>query len=169
MAAFHHHHHHQLQQQQQPQQSAELRRLLQRLTVASSLSLLCFSLVYILTGCCQSDLQVENSQTGAQVRDFVAYERNWTGLVPLQPVPQQPGPEETNSSGREWTAARRLPQALIIGVKKGGTRALLEFLRLHPDIRALGSEPHFFDRHYARGLDWYRYGHTLMQEPSKLL
>uniref|UniRef100_A0A8C2ZBC6 Sulfotransferase n=1 Tax=Cyclopterus lumpus TaxID=8103 RepID=A0A8C2ZBC6_CYCLU len=63
---------------------------------------------------------------------------------------------ESNSSGKEWTAARRLPQALIIGVKKGGTRALLEFLRLHPDIRALGSEPHFFDRHYARGLDWYR-------------
>lgn len=57
---------------------------------------------------------------------------------------------------RDYTAVRRLPQALIIGVKKGGTRALLEFLRLHPDIRALGSEPHFFDRHYARGLDWYR-------------
>lgn len=63
---------------------------------------------------------------------------------------------EVNSSAKEWTATRRLPQALIIGVKKGGTRALLEFLRLHPDIRALGSEPHFFDRHYARGLDWYR-------------
>ncbi|XP_059548685.1 heparan sulfate glucosamine 3-O-sulfotransferase 6 isoform X2 [Myotis daubentonii] len=41
---------------------------------------------------------------------------------------------------------RRFPQALIVGVKKGGTRALLEFLRLHPDVRALGSEPHFFDR-----------------------
>ena len=48
------------------------------------------------------------------------------------------------------------PQALIVGVKKGGTRALLEFLRLHPDIRALGSEPHFFDRCYERGLAWYR-------------
>ncbi|KAM9210890.1 heparan sulfate glucosamine 3-O-sulfotransferase 6 [Dugong dugon] len=51
---------------------------------------------------------------------------------------------------------RRFPQALIVGVKKGGTRALLEFLRLHPDVRALGSEPHFFDRCYARGLAWYR-------------
>ncbi|XP_017338725.1 heparan sulfate (glucosamine) 3-O-sulfotransferase 3-like [Ictalurus punctatus] len=57
---------------------------------------------------------------------------------------------------KDWRGARRLPHALIIGVKKGGTRALLEFLRLHPDIRALGSEPHFFDRHYARGLTWYR-------------
>ncbi|MBN3310796.1 HS3SA sulfotransferase, partial [Amia calva] len=66
-----------------------------------------------------------------------------------------PGLESSNP-GKDWTAARRLPQALIIGVKKGGTRALLEFLRLHPDIRALGSEPHFFDRHYGRGLTWYR-------------
>lgn len=51
---------------------------------------------------------------------------------------------------------KRLPQALIIGVKKCGTRALLEFLRVHPDIRASGPETHFFDRHYQRGLDWYR-------------
>lgn len=52
---------------------------------------------------------------------------------------------------------KRLPQAIIIGVKKGGTRALLEFLRIHPDARAFGAEPHFFDRFYARGLEWYRY------------
>ena len=47
-------------------------------------------------------------------------------------------------------------QALIIGVKKGGTRALLEAIRVHPDVRAVGVEPHFFDRNYGRGLDWYR-------------
>ena len=51
---------------------------------------------------------------------------------------------------------RRLPQAIIVGVKKSGTRALLEYLRLHPDIRAPGPEPHFFDRHYHLGLSWYR-------------
>ncbi|XP_061472455.1 heparan sulfate glucosamine 3-O-sulfotransferase 3A1-like [Rhineura floridana] len=51
---------------------------------------------------------------------------------------------------------KRLPQAVIIGVKKGGTRALLEFLRVHPDVRAAGAEPHFFDRNYGRGLAWYR-------------
>ncbi|KAM9779876.1 heparan sulfate glucosamine 3-O-sulfotransferase 3B1a [Neosynchiropus ocellatus] len=54
------------------------------------------------------------------------------------------------------TESKKLPRAIIIGVKKGGTRALLEFLRLHPDIRAVGAEPHFFDRNYDRGLDWYR-------------
>ncbi|XP_006791309.1 heparan sulfate glucosamine 3-O-sulfotransferase 3A1-like [Neolamprologus brichardi] len=52
--------------------------------------------------------------------------------------------------------SKKLPQALIIGVKKGGTRALLEFLRVHPDIRAVGAEPHFFDRNYHNGLEWYR-------------
>ena len=54
------------------------------------------------------------------------------------------------------SGVRKLPQAIIIGVKKGGTRALLEFLRVHPDVRAPGPEPHFFDRHYHRGLEWYR-------------
>ena len=53
--------------------------------------------------------------------------------------------------------SKKLPGAIIIGVKKGGTRALLEFLRAHPDIRAVGAEPHFFDRNYDKGLEWYRY------------
>ncbi|XP_055060401.1 heparan sulfate glucosamine 3-O-sulfotransferase 6 [Misgurnus anguillicaudatus] len=51
---------------------------------------------------------------------------------------------------------KEFPQAIIIGVKKGGTRALLEFLRVHPDVRAVGAEPHFFDRFYDKGLQWYR-------------
>ena len=51
---------------------------------------------------------------------------------------------------------RNLPQAIIIGVKKAGTRALLEYLRMHPNIKAPGPEPHFFDKHYEKGLNWYR-------------
>ena len=54
------------------------------------------------------------------------------------------------------TARRRLPDVIIIGAKKSGTRALLEFLKIHPDVRAAGPETHFFDRFYDRGLDWYR-------------
>ncbi|XP_033742786.1 heparan sulfate glucosamine 3-O-sulfotransferase 6-like [Pecten maximus] len=53
-------------------------------------------------------------------------------------------------------AAKRLPKALIIGVRRCGTRALLTFLRVHPDIRAPGPEVHFFDKHYHKGLEWYR-------------
>nr|XP_015818835.2 heparan sulfate glucosamine 3-O-sulfotransferase 2 [Nothobranchius furzeri] len=51
---------------------------------------------------------------------------------------------------------KKLPKAIIVGVKKGGTRAVLEFIRIHPDVRAAGTETHFFDRNYARGLEWYR-------------
>ncbi|XP_072311677.1 heparan sulfate glucosamine 3-O-sulfotransferase 3B1-like [Eucyclogobius newberryi] len=60
------------------------------------------------------------------------------------------------SSFSSGAGSKKLPQAIIIGVKKGGTRALLEFLRVHPDIRAVGAEPHFFDRNYDNGLEWYR-------------
>ncbi|XP_034395911.1 heparan sulfate glucosamine 3-O-sulfotransferase 6-like [Cyclopterus lumpus] len=62
-----------------------------------------------------------------------------------------PGLPVSNTFG-----TKRVPQAIIIGVKKGGTRALLEFLRIHPDVRAVGAEPHFFDRFYDKGLEWYR-------------
>lgn len=61
-----------------------------------------------------------------------------------------------HSARRSVGLQRRQPQAIIIGVKKGGTRALLEYLRLHPDVKAPGPEPHFFDRYYYKGLDWYR-------------
>lgn len=49
-------------------------------------------------------------------------------------------------------------KALIIGVRKCGTRALLEMLYLHPRIQKAAGEVHFFDRdeNYIKGLDWYR-------------
>ncbi|NXG53154.1 HS3S1 sulfotransferase, partial [Psilopogon haemacephalus] len=54
-------------------------------------------------------------------------------------------------------SCQQLPQTIIIGVRKGGTRALLEMLSLHPDIAAAESEVHFFDweDHYRNGLQWY--------------
>ena len=70
---------------------------------------------------------------------------------PAAPRPLPGGIPRVRQNG-----ARQLPQAIIIGVKKGGTRALLEFIRVHPDVRAPGPESHFFDRHYERGLEWYR-------------
>lgn len=63
--------------------------------------------------------------------------------------------------------SKRLPTAIIIGVKKGGTRALLEFLRAHPDVRATGPEPHFFDKNYEKGLEWYRYVNRLSLKQNK--
>lgn len=55
-------------------------------------------------------------------------------------------------------AKRRLPQVIIIGVRKGGTRALLEFLNVHPMIQKSSEEEHFFDNdaRHSLGLEWYR-------------
>ena len=52
--------------------------------------------------------------------------------------------------------AKRLPQAIIIGAKKCGTRALLKFIGAHPNVSTAGAELHFFDRFYHMGLDWYK-------------
>ncbi|XP_029460148.1 heparan sulfate glucosamine 3-O-sulfotransferase 1-like [Rhinatrema bivittatum] len=65
------------------------------------------------------------------------------------------------SSGASYSVpgvGHRLPQTIIIGVRKGGTRALLEMLNLHPDVVVAGSEIHFFnlDENYQKGLEWYR-------------
>ncbi|XP_017787193.1 PREDICTED: uncharacterized protein LOC108569938 [Nicrophorus vespilloides] len=56
------------------------------------------------------------------------------------------------------SAGRKLPQAIIIGVRKCGTRALLEMLNLHPRVQKAAGEVHFFDRdeNYNKGLEWYR-------------
>uniref|UniRef100_A0A4W4EYZ6 Sulfotransferase n=1 Tax=Electrophorus electricus TaxID=8005 RepID=A0A4W4EYZ6_ELEEL len=54
-------------------------------------------------------------------------------------------------------ATQCLPSVLIIGVRKGGTRALIEMLSLHSDVVAAQNEVHFFDwdSHYQQGLGWY--------------
>ncbi|KAI6177636.1 Sulfotransfer-1 domain-containing protein [Aphelenchoides bicaudatus] len=54
------------------------------------------------------------------------------------------------------TLTQRFPDAIIIGVKKCGTRALLEFLKINPLVKAPGPEVHFFDKNFDKGLDWYR-------------
>ena len=53
------------------------------------------------------------------------------------------------------TLQRRLPRCLIIGEMKCGTRALLQYMQLHPDIEIV-NEVNFFDKHYNNGLEWYR-------------
>ncbi|KAM4697759.1 uncharacterized protein WCC33_013360 [Rhinophrynus dorsalis] len=83
-----------------------------------------------------------------------------TGFYEREPQESSTTEEELNrripvNSTPEY-GEKKLPQAIIIGVKKGGTRALLEALRAHPDVRAVGVEPHFFDRNYEKGLEWYR-------------
>ena len=49
----------------------------------------------------------------------------------------------------------KFPDAIIIGAKKGGTRALIEMLKVHPKIKITGREMHYFSLQYDKGLDWY--------------
>ncbi|XP_070616928.1 heparan sulfate glucosamine 3-O-sulfotransferase 6 [Erythrolamprus reginae] len=145
---------------------------LPRAPLALAMLLLCTYFFYCLTGPCQPLRRPGAPGWHPQDRP-----RPRAPLFPARPL-EPPGEEEEEeeddeaAGGAEEDASRgasagtlpvasgfgqkKFPQALIVGVKKGGTRALLEFLRVHPDVRAVGAEPHFFDRFYAKGLLWYR-------------
>ena len=68
---------------------------------------------------------------------------------------------------RELTGPLRgFPSVLIIGTQKGGSTSLFKYLEEHPDVLPpLGKEVHYFDFHYASGVNWYRgrfpYAHWL--------
>uniref|UniRef100_A0AC35U676 Sulfotransfer_1 domain-containing protein n=1 Tax=Rhabditophanes sp. KR3021 TaxID=114890 RepID=A0AC35U676_9BILA len=53
---------------------------------------------------------------------------------------------------------KKFPNAIIIGARKGGTRALLDALALHPNIKIAKHEIHFFDDNatYENGFNWYK-------------
>jgi hypothetical protein len=70
----------------------------------------------------------------------------------------------------QWTSARRLgkkdhvpleaggtPDFVIIGAQKCGTTFLYDLLSQHPQVEpAIKKEVHYFDRHFGKGVDWYR-------------
>ncbi|KAG7258816.1 hypothetical protein CRUP_013465 [Coryphaenoides rupestris] len=103
----------------------------------------------------QSESQSQSQQGSSWVEDVEAYEYDEPSVLRTSSrdsLSLSP-PLLRMSSFSNGSGSKKLPQAIIIGVKKGGTRALLEFLRVHPDIRAVGAEPHFFDRNYNNGLE----------------
>jgi len=58
---------------------------------------------------------------------------------------------------RLTTPLRVLPDFLVIGVMKGGTTSLFQYLAKHPQINPpFRKEIKFFDLHYKQGLTWYR-------------
>jgi hypothetical protein len=83
--------------------------------------------------------------------------------LPAELVPALPAPVRKllrgsyRAVGRATSAARPLPDFLILGAQKAGTTALYAYLRWHPDITGPSfKEVSFFDRHYAQGERWYR-------------
>ncbi|XP_037570520.1 heparan sulfate glucosamine 3-O-sulfotransferase 3B1 isoform X2 [Dermacentor silvarum] len=126
--------------------------------------LCCYSLVLALgSGVASSMTMMQKQTTLGDGADDV--DGNDVGASSYETAAEDPDGRRQNGekiNGQEERSSdfekleKRLPSALIIGVKKAGTRALLEFLRLHPDVRATGPETHFFDRHYNKGIEWYR-------------
>ena len=82
---------------------------------------------------------------------------------PAEKVPTLPQPVRVVARNVVWTfgrvtaSARPLPGFLVIGAQKAGTTALFSYLRAHPGITGPAwKEVSFFDRHWARGVRWYR-------------
>ncbi|XP_068003159.1 heparan sulfate glucosamine 3-O-sulfotransferase 2 [Melanerpes formicivorus] len=148
---------------------APSRRLARRVLVLFTLSLSCSYLCYSLLCCCGGGPATPRARCpparAAAAKKLLQKPRPCGRTGPAEPPPSAvparrprdpPGPPAGSPPGPARPGTKRLPQAIVVGVKKGGTRAVLEFIRVHPDVRALGTEPHFFDRNYDRGLEWYR-------------
>jgi len=156
-------------------------KVLSKVSVFFTMVLIFTYFFYCLTGFCDSAPRALYSQQASD-EDYDILDDRRRMLEDLRPPPR-PYPDAPSQLNRSASAdaqqvdadeqlpqhalgngipvsntfgTKRFPQAIIIGVKKGGTRALLEFLRIHPDVRAFGAEPHFFDRFYEKGLEWYR-------------
>jgi hypothetical protein len=81
----------------------------------------------------------------------------------IERIPTMPAPARGLLRNAVWTyghatsRARPLPDFLVIGAQKAGTTALYAYLRWHPAIFGPSwKEVSFFDRHWARGVGWYR-------------
>jgi Sulfotransferase domain len=71
--------------------------------------------------------------------------------------------------GRATSAARPLPGFLILGAQKAGTTALYAYLRWHPAVTGPAwKEVSYFDRHYRRGVRWYR-GHFPIRRGDRIV
>merc|ERR1711962_187934 len=122
-----------------------------------------FPLLTLLSVCETSEVDSGSSSVGATFNE----------THELSEVKTEEGDEEEESEDEEeafndledetmlcadyvpQTRNKRLPDAIIIGARKGGTRALLEFANMHPKILRAKREIHFFDKHYEKGPSWY--------------
>ena len=109
-----------------------------------------------LSGCCKRLLHTTN-----RLCPRCLVERSKDDLKTLDKqlyVKRRDVIDDSRSARSDKHFKKRLPNTLIIGVKKGGTKALLVFLEAHPKIRASKKEVHFFDNehHYHSGVQWYK-------------
>ncbi|XP_059475390.1 heparan sulfate glucosamine 3-O-sulfotransferase 5 [Neocloeon triangulifer] len=134
------------------------------------------SLVLALHTLCTAKTQVfiYSSETSIYLNSDKSLIRTSLEQHEQQRLIQEVGNTDFESPRANQRPHRRLPHVLIIGVRKCGTRALLEMLNLHPRIQKASGEVHFFDRdeNYLKGLEYYRskmpesYEHQITIEKS---
>ncbi|TML44735.1 MAG: sulfotransferase domain-containing protein [Actinobacteria bacterium] len=95
--------------------------------------------------------------------------------LPAELIPRIPRPARAVLRNAVWTYgratsfARPLPDFLILGAQKAGTTALYAYLLWHPGITGPAwKEVSYFDRHYRRGVRWYR-GHFPLRPGDRLV
>src|SRR4051812_46716716 len=65
---------------------------------------------------------------------------------------------------------RASPDFIIIGVQKGGTSSLFEYLKQHPNIKtSVVKEVHYYDSDYKKGMKWYRSFFPLNEKNKKII
>ncbi|XP_072532791.1 heparan sulfate glucosamine 3-O-sulfotransferase 5-like [Salminus brasiliensis] len=123
--------------------------------LALLLSLVLGSLLYLLT----HTVHLDRLQSVCPVESRPHHARDPVQF-PFRPPQYKRGLRQDLRRGNtsKGQLIQQLPHAIIIGVRKGGTRALLEMLNLHPAMVKASQEVHFFDndQNYGRGVAWYR-------------
>ena len=68
------------------------------------------------------------------------------------------------------SSVKRLPSCIVIGVRKGGTRALIDMIGLHSKVKPAKNEVHFFDvnDNYEKGYEWYREQMPLLEHADEI-
>ena len=74
---------------------------------------------------------------------YIVFDKN--AKISQSSLPPSPAPRPSILNGSTLAGNKKLPGCIIIGARKGGTRALLEMLSLHPSVRMATQEVHFFD------------------------
>ena len=64
--------------------------------------------------------------------------------------------DKQSKGGVVTHCVQHLPSCVIIGIQKCGTKALAEFLKIHPNISVDSRQTYFFSQYYQRGLAWYK-------------
>lgn len=113
----------------------------------------------MLRGLQDRDLKGANKRIREQSRMLAEKEREITRLKMRLAAGERP----RRSSGAQASSQRAsslentaLPDFLVIGTQKGGTTLFYQLLTQHPQARpATTKEVHYFDVHFAKGIDWY--------------